>query len=209
MPQNSWDHCNSFAHFQKAFWAPCRVHWLSLLNVELCKTDDGSCPMPSLQHTVYKQQHWTAEATGLCLCKSCYSGILLVESWMQEKHILNMYKGPPNRRSKEKPLIRHSPADVGSVSAEKAASCTMLSMCRMETNVLKELQLIKGEKLINSTLLLWFIASGPGKNIKTLEIHPCCASEWTSGRNRSVVRKRLPGSCQLIWSITISLQSSH
>lgn len=87
MPQNSWGHCNSFAHFQKAFWAPCRVHWLSLLNVELCKTDDGSCPMSSLQHTVYKQHHWTAEATGLCLCKSCYSGILFVKSWMQEKHM--------------------------------------------------------------------------------------------------------------------------
>lgn len=194
MPQNSWDLCNSFAHFQKASQASCRVHWLSLLNTELCKTDGGSHPMSSQQHVGYKEHCWTAGATELFLCKSCYSGILFCQVMKAgETNVLDTYKGPQNCRSEGEPLIRHSPADAGSVSAETTASCTMPSMCRMETNLLEKLQLTKGETLMNSTLLLWFLFSGPGKDIKTLETHPYCASEWTSGRNHSLVRKLLPG----------------
>lgn len=120
-------------------------------------------------------------------------------------NVLDIYKRPPNCRPEEKPLIMHYPAHAGLVSAARTASCTGASMCRMETNILKKLQLTKGEKIMNSTLLFWYTVLGAGKDIKTLEPHPYCASELTSGTNPSVVRRLLSGFSQLIWSIAISL----
>lgn len=124
-------------------------------------------------------------------------------------NVLDIYKGPLNRRPEEKPLIIHPPAHAGSASAARAASCAVPSMCRVETNILEKLQLTKGEKLMNSTLVFWFTVSRAGKDIKTLEPHPYCTSELTSGKNPSVVRSPLPGFSQLIRSITISLQANH
>lgn len=138
MPQNSWNHCNSFTHFQKVSEASCRVHWLSLLNAELCK-NWCSHPMSSQQHRVYKQHCWTAEATGLFsvqeqLFRDSFNQVMKVG----ETNVLNIYKGPLNFRSEEKALIRHSPTDAGSALPERAASCTVPSMCRMETNILEK-----------------------------------------------------------------------
>ena len=68
-------------------------------------------------------------------------------------NVLDIYTGPPDCRPEEKPLIIHPPAHAGSVSATRAASHAMPSMCRMETDIREKLQLTEGEKLINSTLL--------------------------------------------------------
>lgn len=81
-------------------------------------------------------------------------------------NVLDIYKGPANCRPEEKPLIIHSLAHAGSVSAARGASCALPSMCRMETNILEKLQLTKGEKLMNFTLLFCFTVSGAGKDIK-------------------------------------------
>lgn len=87
MPQNSWDHCDSFAHFQKSSQESCECIDSPCWTLSCAKLMMAAilCPLSLL--IVHKQHSWTAEATSFFLCKSCYSGILFVKSWRQEKQM--------------------------------------------------------------------------------------------------------------------------
>lgn len=107
MPQNSWDHCNSFAHFQRVSQTSCRVHWLSLLNAELCETDGGNHPVSSQQQIGYKECCWTAGATGFFSARAAILGFFFVKSWRQEKQMSSTStRGHQTADVKEELLIR-------------------------------------------------------------------------------------------------------
>lgn len=116
---------------------------LLLLNSECAKLRAGIlCPVCSRCST----KNTAAEDSGLFLWENCYSKILFSLA-MKAGGTNDIYEGLSNHRPVEKHQIIYPSACVGSVSAARAYSYTVPSMCRMETNLSEKLQLTKGGKM--------------------------------------------------------------
>lgn len=147
---NSWDHCNSFPHFQKAFQAPCRVHWLSLLNIELCKTDDGSCPLSSLQH-ITSNSTGQQEPLGFFCARAAILGFFL-----------SSHEG---RRSK---CLQYLQGATKLQIGWKTSNLTPFSWCRMSVSG-KSNELHYAQHMQNGDKYIREIATYQGR--KTDELH--------------------------------------
>lgn len=188
----------SFPFFkQETFQAPCRVHCLSLLNVECEKSMTGF-----LCHVwkVYKWHCCIAEVVGHFPWKNCYSDILFVKPWRQEEQMsLTSMRGYLTADLKINLWLYALQLMLDLCQQQEQQAVLCLTCAERRKIYWRNCKLLQEKN--GWTLLSYFDSVlEAGKDIKMTESDPCCTFEQISGRNSSTVRRPHWGFSQVIQS---------